>query len=252
MNISAVLITRNAAATLEATLHSLAAFPEVVVYDNGSSDRTAEIAAGFPNVRLFTGDFLGFGPTKNHAAGLATRDWIFSIDADEVVSAELLAALGAADVGDDRVTYAVRRENHLMGRAVRHSGWGRDWLLRLYNRRRTGFSDVPVHENVLPVEGGSTRRLGGSLRHDAVREVGDFLVKANRYSELRRGQGRRVLSPLGIFLRAAWAFLRTYTLRGGFLDGWRGLLIAWSNANGVFYKYMKPYADRAVQRERGA
>jgi hypothetical protein len=95
-------------------------------------------------------------------------------------------------------------------------------------------------------------RLPGPLRHAAVRDIGDLLVKVNRYSELRR-RTRPVAMPAPlILLRAIWAFLRTLLLQGGFLDGWRGLVIAWSNANGVFFKYMKPYADRAVRAEAGS
>jgi hypothetical protein len=57
------------------------------------------------------------------------------------------------------------------------------------------------------------------------------------------------MPPLVILLRAVWAFWRTWLLQGGILDGWRGLVIAWSNANGVFFKYMKPYADHAIRAE---
>jgi hypothetical protein len=53
-------------------------------------------------------------------------------------------------------------------------------------------------------------------------------------------------------LRAVWAFWRTYLLQLGILEGWRGLVIAWSNANGVFFKYMKAYADAAVVGEQAS
>ena len=80
-----VLITRDAAATIERTLESLAAFPEVVVYDNGSTDDTIERCRRFANVRVVTGEFFGYGKTKNHAVSLARGDWVLSIDADEYV-----------------------------------------------------------------------------------------------------------------------------------------------------------------------
>ena len=72
-----------------------------------------------------------------------------------------------------------------------------------------------------------------------------------RYSQLMRGQNHRVLSAPTIALRGIWAFFRTYVLRLGFLDGWRGLVIAVSDANGVFFKYMEPYADDAIATESG-
>jgi glycosyltransferase involved in cell wall biosynthesis len=239
-----VIIVRNAEATIRRTLESLAAFDEVVVYDNGSIDRTIEIARSHPNVALHTGPFLGFGPTKARAVSLARNDWVFSIDADEAVAPELMAAIRAADLSAPRTAYAVHRRNFFMGREVRHSGWGDDWLLRLFNRTAAGFDEALVHEKVQPPAGGRVVRLRGALLHDAVSDVADFLAKVNRYSRLERRPPLPRRSPWLIFLTAAWRFFRTYVLRGGFLDGWRGLVIAVSDANGVFFKYMRVYAGR--------
>ncbi|MBL8225711.1 MAG: glycosyltransferase family 2 protein [Chromatiales bacterium] len=250
--VSAVLIVRDAEATLAECLASLAFCAEVVVYDNGSQDRSAEIARRFPNVRLQAGEFTGFGPTKNRAAALASHDWILSIDADEAVTPALAASLRAADLTDPAVVYAVWRHNFLLGRRVRFSGWGRDWLPRVYHRTRARLTDAAVHENLTFDPGVRVERLEGPLRHAAVRDVGELLVKVNRYSELRRRTRPVVLPAPVILLRATWAFFRTLVLQAGFLDGWRGLVIAWSNANGVFFKYMKPYADAAVRAEAGA
>jgi glycosyltransferase involved in cell wall biosynthesis len=244
------MITRDAEATLEAALASLIGFPEVIVYDNGSTDRTLEIAAQFPNVTIHRGDFVGFGPTKNRAAGLARHDWIFSIDSDEQVSAALMAGICTANLADRGVGYEVLRQNYFMGKPVARAGWGNDWLFRLYDRRTASFTDALVHENLRFHGAGRTERLNGTLDHHAARDVGGFLVKVNRYSELRRQERRRAPPPAAIFLRAVWAFWRTYLLQLGFLEGWRGLVIAWSNANGVFFKYMKAYADRAVAEEQ--
>lgn len=250
--VSAVVIVRDAESTLAECLASLAFCAEVLVYDNGSCDRTAEIARQFANVRLHSGEFTGFGPTKNRAAALASHDWILSIDADEAVSAELAASLGAADLTDPAVVYSLWRHNYLLGRRVRYSGWGRDWLPRVYHRRCARLTAAAVHENLVFDPGVRVVRLSGPLRHAAVCDLGDLLVKVNRYSELRR-RTRPVTMPAAlILLRAIWAFLRTLLLQGGFLDGWRGLVIAWSNANGVFFKYMKPYADHAVRGESGS
>jgi glycosyltransferase involved in cell wall biosynthesis len=242
--ISAIMITRDAAATLAESLDSLAAFAEVVVFDNGSTDDTVEIAQRYRNVRVAQGEFTGFGPTKNQAAALAANDWVFVLDSDEIVSAALAESLGTVRLDDPACLYFVERHNYFMGRRVRHSGWGRDWLPRLYHRARHKHDDALVHEKVLPGPGSRRERLAGPLRHLAVRELGQFLRKVDRYSDLRSREDRRVHGPFVTFLRAGWAFFRTYVLRLGFLDGWRGLVIAWSNANGVFFKYMKPYAER--------
>ena len=97
-NISAVIITKNAAETIKVSLDSLAGFKEVVVFDSGSTDNTIDIVQTYENVSLFQGEFLGFGPTKNYAINLARNDWIFSIDADESLSKKLALHLSEVDL----------------------------------------------------------------------------------------------------------------------------------------------------------
>jgi len=246
-DIAAVIITRDAEATLAETLASLARLPEVVVYDNGSTDGTQDIARAHANVRWFSGEFMGFGPTKNHAAGLAERNWILSIDADEAASEELIAELDALDLSDPARLYELDRHNYFMGRRVRRAGWGNDWLPRFYHRDRHAYNQASVHERIEPQVGTRVVRLRSPLYHRAVERLGAFLQKADRYSEIRAGRAHAAKPPALIFVRAVWAFLRTYFIRLGFLEGWRGLVIAWGDADGVFYKHMK-----ATARERAA
>lgn len=239
--VSVVIITRNAASTLGRTLDAVQCFDDVVVYDNGSSDDTTRIASGYSNVSLHEGDFLGFGPTKRFAVSLAKHDWILSLDADEAPSRELIEAIAlwcpsaaSNDLGE------IRRENWMMGRPVRYSGWGNDWLVRLFNRRCHNFNDAMVHESILLSETSRVQRLSGIIEHTAVTDLSQFLEKINRYSSLRAESGKLKHYPAAIvFLKAIFAFLRTYVLQHGWLDGWRGLVIAVSNANGVFWKYIK-------------
>jgi hypothetical protein len=152
----------------------------------------------------------------------------------------MMASLDAAELDDPGRVYAVHRENWMMGRPVRVGGWGGDWLARLYHRRRAGFTNAAVHES-LATDGLRVERLDGLLIHRAVEDLGDFLDKVRRYSALR-APAKRPVHPALIVPRAAWAFLRSYLFQVGFLAGWRGLAIAWSNANGVFYKYLRAWA----------
>jgi glycosyltransferase involved in cell wall biosynthesis len=239
--LSAVIITRNAAATLARTLDALEDVDEVVVYDNGSTDGTLELAARYPNVALHQGEFHGFGPTKRHAVSLARHDWIVSLDADEAPDARWLESLaGWLPTADSRQVVEVHRENWMLGKPVRHAGWGNDWLVRVFHRREHNFSEAMVHESVTLGQATQIARLDGCLTHLAVTELAQFLDKINRYSEIRaRSDKLRVYPVALIVLKAAFAFFRTYLLQRGFLDGWRGLVIAVSNANGVFWKYMK-------------
>ena len=248
--ITPVLITRDAQATIERTLASLADFPQVIVYDNGSTDDTRAICKRFDNVRLHVGEFMGFGPTKAHAVALADSDWVLSIDADEYLGRSLRTALGALDLSDAHTAYAVNRHNLFMGKLVRRGGWGDNWLVRLFNRRQCQFDDAIVHEKVTIPEGVRVVRVDGELWHQAVTDIDQFLTKISRYSELEIRRSPRVYGPLVTSLRAFWAFFRSYVLRAGFLEGWRGLVIAVSDAMGCFFKYMKRYVNKVARAER--
>lgn len=239
--LSAVIITRNASATLGRTLDSLEALGEVVVYDNGSIDGTLEIARRYANVSLHQGDFLGFGPTKRHAVSLARSEWIVSLDADEAPTSCWLEALASwLPTADTDQVVEVLRENWLLGKPVHHSGWGNDWLVRVFHRQWHNFNDAMVHESVKVAKSTSVVRLDGCIEHLAVTELGQFLDKINRYSTIRAKSDKFPVYPVWVVvLKSAFAFLRTYLLKCGFLDGWRGLVIAVANANGVFWKYMK-------------
>lgn len=244
-----VLITRNAAATIERTLQSLVAFPEVVIYDNGSTDGTLDVCGRFPNVRVVTGDFFGYGPTKSHAVSLARGDWVLSIDADEYLSEALLVELDEIRLDEPSVAYMVERHNLMLGKDVRRGGLGGNWLVRIFNRRRCQFSDVPVHEKVIVPPDCSTVRLRGALWHQACTDLNQILDKINRYSDLNRRNGAPPPSLLNIWLRSTWSFFKSYVLKRGFLEGWRGIVIAHGNAMGTFFKHMKRYADKATADE---
>ena len=249
-NISAVIITRDAGSTIRNTLDSLRDFDEVVVFDNGSEDDTRELAKSYGNVSLHSGEFMGFGKTKAHAVSLARNDWVFSIDADESVSDALSRSLDELPLDVATTAYQVLRHNYFMGKHVGHGGWGNDWLIRLFNRRHHNFNAAPVHEQVVLGESGIIERLSGSLDHDAVQNIGQFLVKINRYSEINRMAGKKAIPLILVVAKTWFAFFRSYVLQLGFLDGWRGLVIARSRANGTFFKYMKPLADRRVAQEK--
>ncbi|MBU6510190.1 MAG: glycosyltransferase family 2 protein [Gammaproteobacteria bacterium] len=242
--ISVVMIVRDAAATLAATLDSVRDFGEALVYDNGSRDETLTIAARYPNVKVHKGEFRGFGPTRNAAATMASNDWIFSLDADEVMDPGLASAIAGLALDKPDVAYTVERQNYFLGKRVRHAGWGSQWLTRLYNRSTHKFTDVAVHEKVELKPGEQAVNLSGVLRHTGMRDAGDFLVKMHRYTMLKAGESTRTYPPVIILFKTVWAFIRAYFLRLGMLDGWRGLLISVSEANGVFYKYIVIYSNR--------
>src|SRR5689334_4910244 len=110
MMITVTVLTKNSQETLSATLESLQKFPEVIIYDSGSTDATLQIAQKFPNTKVISGTFAGFGPTHNTASSLATYDWILSIDSDEVLTPQLADEILSLSFNPKHV-YQIDRHN---------------------------------------------------------------------------------------------------------------------------------------------
>ena len=240
-HISAVIITKNAVDTIRTTLESLKDFKEIVVFDSGSIDGTVDLIKNYDNVSLYSGDFLGFGETKNHAISLASNDWILSLDADEIVSKELILHLNEVDLQSNLVG-EVQRKNFFMGKEMTTCGWGRDIVIRFFNRKDFCFSNQKVHEKVEVSKSTKKILLKGFLTHLSINNLSQTLQKANLYSELYAKENNTSYPILIIILKSFYAFFRSYFLQRGFLAGWRGFVLSVSNSIGVFYKYIKIYS----------
>jgi len=224
--ISAVIITRDEAVRLPATLASVDFCAERVVLDSGSSDATIDIARAC-GARVEHQPFLGYGPQKQRAVALAAHDWILSIDADEMLDAEARAAVAAADLGDPAACFAFRRRTYVGPREIRHGAWRNQWVVRLFNRTTATVKPLPVHENV--AAGTRPIRLGGALVHRSYTDCVDVVARALRYAplkaELLRSRGERP-RPWTLPVRGLAAFVRSYVIRGGWRDGGAGFIVA--------------------------
>lgn len=239
--LSAVVIAKDEEDGVRACLESLAWADEVIVVDAESTDKTVPIAREFTD-RVFIRPWPGFAAQKNFGVEQARGDWILSVDADEEVSPDLreeieavLAAPGPACAG-----YHIPRRNLFWGRFIRHGGLYPDRQLRLFRRGRGRFVDRAVHESV-EVDG-TVGRLRGALVHRSYRDVADFLARADRYSTLAAEEWLRSGRParLGdLVLRPAGRFLSMFVVHAGFLDGWRGFLLAALYAYYVFIRSAK-------------
>ena len=273
--ISATIITFNEADRIAEAIGSLSCCDEIIVVDSGSTDQTREIALA-RGARVIECPWKGYSRQKNFAAEQAHSDWILSIDADERLSMELAdeivywkksaaegsgfekacdphparqpreapARQGEASRNDCRAALSqgekavsMPRRVFYLGRWIKHSGWYPDRKIRLYDRRVCRWEGDFVHE-WLKVDG-AVSAFKGDLLHFPYRDWNDHAARIARYSELaaraarssgRRGNiGRLLLAPPLVFLKA-------FLLRAGFLDGWRGLAIAYMGARYVFQK----------------
>jgi glycosyltransferase involved in cell wall biosynthesis len=250
MPLSLVVITRDAAGELADCLASAPFAGEALVVDSGSGDDTVEVARRC-GARVLVEPWRGFGPQKRFACAEAAHDWVLCLDADERVTPALAASIATAFAqGEPRAAgFECARRNRFLGRWLAHGEGYPDWNLRLFDRRRAGWSDDAVHERVLAR--GPVERLAGDLLHASAESIDAYVAKQNRYTTLqaeamhargeRAGFARLALSPLA-------RFLRYYLLKLGFLDGAAGFAHIAIGAFASFLKYAKLRALGAPDR----
>lgn len=236
--VSVVMIARNEEFHIADCLKSLAAYEEVIVVDNGSTDKTCQIVEKFPNTKLLHSEWKGYGGTRQVGVEAATHDWIFWIDPDERVTAELIneiqRTLERAKTSD---VLSLPRKNFFLGQHIRGCGWSPDRVTRIFNRRFCRFNDALVHEKLISDSPTENIELKHALIHYSYTTLRQFFEKNMRYAELagqeRLRLGRRV-HAFELFARPAWEFFRCFVLKRGFLDGLRGVVICFGSAVYVF------------------
>jgi glycosyltransferase involved in cell wall biosynthesis len=238
--LSVIVITKNEAENIVRCLRSVPFAHEWVVVDSGSTDGTPERARELGARVVSTADWPGFGPQKNRALDAATGDWVLSLDADEQVTPELAGHIREAMASGTHQAYSINRLSSYCGQYMHHSGWHPDRVVRLFRRGTARFSDDIVHERVIAQ--GPVGRLAGHLLHESMPSLESVIDKMDRYSTAgalamqRKGVRSSVTKAVA---KGLFAFLRTYVLKLGFLDGRLGFALAVSNAEGTYYRYLK-------------
>lgn len=235
--LSVIIISKNEAANIRACLESVVWADEIIVVDSGSSDGTVDICREL-GAKVYAHDWPGFGIQKNRALSYATHEWVFAIDADERVTPELQLQLITAMENGSKDGFYVPRLSQFCGRFIRYSGWYPDYVLRLFRRAKGRFSDDLVHERVI-LEG-TAGRLTSPLLHYSYLNEADVRRKTEQYAgagAMQMFKNGKTASLTDAPLRAGWAFVRTYCLRLGFLDGMAGFNIALMNARTTYLKY---------------
>ncbi len=238
--VSVTIISLNESEHIAAAIDSAAWADEIVVVDSGSRDNTVEIARA-RGARVSERGWTGYVDQKNHAASLASNDWIFSLDADERITPALAGEIQALLTTDPpRRGYRVPRVAFHLGRWIRTTDFYPDPQTRLYDRRAARFAGKYVHESV--TVDGPVGRLRHELEHYSFRDLEDQLARINHYTTLAARQmyeaGRRT-NALELLIHPPAAFLRNYVLRRGILDGTTGFTISLINAYSVFLKFAK-------------
>lgn len=253
MTLSVIIIAQDEADRITTCLESVKEIAdEIIVLDSGSSDGTVDISRRYTE-RVYETDWPGYGPQKQRALEKATGDWVLSIDADEALTPELrdeireLLSSGPLESAF-RLLWAVT----VFGKRLDHGRSARA-PMRLFRREGARFTNAQVHEKIIPAAG-KIGRTRGRLLHYTHRDFGHYLEKNAKYAWLgaqrRYTEGKRGGGLAGALFRAVWVFFQIFIIRGGFLDGRVGFLVAALYSQGAFNKYAGLWTLRREEHRR--
>ena len=242
-DLTVIIIALNEAKNIQACIASVSFADQVIVFDSGSTDGTADTARSLGAQVVVTADWPGFGAQKNRALQAAKSKWVLSLDADERVTPELAQKIQQVLQLDGVSAYEIPRLTQFCGQWIRRCGWTPDYVLRLFKRESARFSDDMVHERVL-LTVGVPRRLDSPLLHYSYPTPSHYWRKLEHYSQAW-AQQRHQLGQRTSMMRAGIsgiaAFLRSYFFQLGFLDGAMGFAVCTMQAQAAFGKYFELY-----------
>lgn len=245
MSLSIIVITKNEAHNIEACLASVSFADEWIVVDAASVDSTVAIAQQYEAKVHVTQDWPGFGKQKNRALDFATGDWVLSIDADERVTPELAAEIQLAMKSNSGDIFNMPRRTSFCGQWIDHCGWSPDRVTRLFRRGSARFNENLVHESLQPVQlDAKIRHLATKLLHYSYPTPNHYWDKLKIYSEawaIQKQVEGKTASISRALAASCVAFVRSYIIRLGFLDGALGFVVCQMQAQATFYKYFQLY-----------
>jgi glycosyltransferase involved in cell wall biosynthesis len=239
-SLSICVVAQNESENLPRLLKSVESIAdEIVLVDGGSTDGTTEVARSF-GATVVERAFTDHADQKNFAASQASHDWIFLLDADEELSGELKDSVLKWKESEPQFdVYEMARMTWYLGAWIRHSRWYPDLQRRIYRRDKAQFSGA-IH-SALRYEG-KAGRLNGDLLHYTIRSFAEHEVKVDRYTTTIAKemfeQGKRDWRG-AMWFATPWSWIHHFFVGAGFLDGYRGALIAQMAARSTRMKFKK-------------
>jgi len=248
MKISAYIISFNEIDKIEECINSVLWVDEIIVADSYSTDGTAELAKSL-GAKVVNIEFHGFGDLRNQAISHCHGEWILSIDSDERCSIEAKDEILSLIENTEYDIYQIPRKNFFMGKWIKFSGWYPNFRQpQLFRNGSMRYDLKPVHEGFINLSGKKIASLENSFWQIPFKNFEELIHKANKYSTLgvekleKKGKKASVFSAL---MHGIWSFIKHYFFKLGILDGSAGLIIAFANFEGTFYRYLKLYEKQS-------
>ena len=244
MRLSVVIITFNEEKNIGRCIDSVKnVADEIIVVDSCSMDKTAEIAKS-KGAEVILQPFLGYVEQKNMALEVANSDFVLSLDADEALDKILESSILEAKNDFNFKGYSMNRCTNYCGKFIRHGAWYPDKKLRLIDKKNAYWGGDNPHDKLILKDEGPIKHLKGDILHYSYNSIEEHVQQNNKFSTIsaetyfKRGKKTNVFK---IIVHPFWAFFLGYILRGGFLDGFYGFVVALHVAHLSFLKHAKLY-----------
>lgn len=253
--LSAIIITLNEEKNIARCLEAVSQVAdEIIIVDSYSMDNTQAICEQF-ETKFFQNKFVGYIEQKDYAKSLATYDLVLSVDADEVLSNELISSIQKVKADRKFDAYSLNRLSYYVDRFIYHGHWFPDRKIRLFDKNCGQWGGRNPHDQFIPDKAIKVANLDGEVYHYTFNSIAEHMNQANKFSEIGAmglSESRLFYLVIKALISPIWGFLYGYVLRLGFLDGWYGLIIAIISSVETFLKYgkaiTKKYAKQIVSR----
>lgn len=241
LKLSVFIIAFNEERIIEECLKKLNWVDEIIVVDSGSTDRTVEICEKY-RAKVIYKKFEGFGQQKQFALDQTTNDWVLSLDADEVLTDELIAEMKSSIQSEshDYDGFYIKSRMVFFGKVFNYGNESNRNILRMFNKIKGEFCMTSVHEEIVVT--GKTKILKGHCLHYSYASLQAYVAKLNQYTQLgaaNKFAKNKKYSVFSIVIKTKFEFIKKYLIELNFLNGSSGFYWSLLSSYSTFIKCMK-------------
>ena len=246
--LSVVVIAKNEEDRIKACLESIKWATEIIVLDNGSIDKTIDIAKKYTD-KIFSFDNLDFASIRNKGMEKAENEWVIYIDADERILFNLKEEILETIKSNKYSAIAISRKNIIFGQEEKYGPFWPDWVIRLLKKEDFETWVGKIHE--YPKFKGKLGYSKNSLLHLTHRSLDQVVLKSLEWSKIDASLRLKANHPK----MSGWRFLRILfselfnqgVLRKGFFSGTIGVIDSILQSFSMFMSYIRLWE---IQQEK--
>lgn len=240
--ISAVVITFNEEKKIESCINSLKKVAdEIIIIDSFSTDSTKELCEHL-GAKVIQHVFKGYIEQKNFALSQTTYKYNLSLDADEILSDELITSILKVKANINTDGYSMNRLNNFCGKWIYHCGWYPDKKIRLFDKTKGKWGGVNPHDKFEFIQPSNVMHLKGDILHYTYDSINEYVEQQKHFAKISAQHMQKLSKKSGIFhvyLKPPIKFIRDYFFHFGILDGYYGFMISKIAAQAMYWKYAR-------------